>query len=72
MEAYDPNNPSCRFQFVLYNKVDDASVYDPAPAFRIHPGLYQQAVRENPDPAKLVPVPALGGSRSRACIAGGV
>eukprot|EP00474_Spongospora_subterranea_P009069 CRZ09527.1 hypothetical protein [Spongospora subterranea] len=60
LDAYDINNPSCRFQFVLYNKVEDASVLEPSSAFRIHTGLYQQAVRENPDPKHLVPVPALG------------
>lgn len=43
---------------MLYNFVDHASAYE-KPA-NVHPVLWQQAVAQNPDPSRLVPVEAKG------------
>ena len=53
-DAYNPQSPNCRFQYVLYNKVDNPSLTQTSPQFALHSGLWQQATRDNPDPQQYV------------------
>ena len=57
-QAYKRDSPWYRFRFMLYNLVEHARDYQ-KPA-DVHPVLWQQAVAQNPDPTRLVPVEAKG------------
>ncbi|KAJ8700611.1 hypothetical protein PTI98_003624 [Pleurotus ostreatus] len=59
--AWNSSSPECRFQHYFYNFVDpnQVSLYG-RPPNTANEALWQQAVRENPDPSCHVPVLAVG------------
>ena len=73
---YNPheNNPDCRFEAILYNKVPKnfANYFEKPPCVRAQ--LWDQFVNKNPDKANLVPVAVRGydelNDRSKLCLAG--
>ncbi|KAI0088367.1 nucleoporin complex subunit 54-domain-containing protein [Irpex rosettiformis] len=60
-QAWDPASPQCRFQHFFYNLVEPSQVqlYGRPPNVT-NQGLWEKAVRENPDPSCMVPVLAIG------------
>lgn len=64
LAAYEEKSPYCRFNFMFYN-VLDAGV-NPQDVIRqlrtqhpyVHDVMWTQALQKNPDPTRLVPVPA--------------
>ncbi|KAG8738048.1 hypothetical protein FRC10_007328 [Ceratobasidium sp. 414] len=58
-QAWNPNSPSCRFQYYFYNLVDQPQNYG-RPANATNEGNWKRAVSENPNPERLVPALALG------------
>ncbi|KIJ40407.1 hypothetical protein M422DRAFT_60570 [Sphaerobolus stellatus SS14] len=59
--AWNPASPQCRFQHYFYNVVDPKQVHlYGRPANATNDALWQQAVRENPEPSCMVPVLAVG------------
>ncbi|KAG8859699.1 hypothetical protein FRB96_004273 [Tulasnella sp. 330] len=60
-EAWNPNSPKCRFTHYFYNMVDPQQVaYYGRPMNARNDAEWEKAVRTNPDPSCLVPVPAIG------------
>ncbi|PAV22212.1 nucleoporin nup44 [Pyrrhoderma noxium] len=60
-QAWDSNNPNCRFQHFFYNLVDPSQVHlYGRPPNAINDALWQKALRENPDPSCYVPALAVG------------
>ncbi|SCV70810.1 BQ2448_3572 [Microbotryum intermedium] len=60
--AWDPQDPKCRFQTYFYNEpapLNNVKMYGRPPQ-GTDEKAWQKAVRENPDPEKLVPAIAIG------------
>ncbi|EFC37759.1 predicted protein [Naegleria gruberi] len=59
-----PDNPYCKFIHFFYNVVDDGKQQATLEALTrkyarsINPELWRQAMEKNPDPSRLVPIPA--------------
>ncbi|KAL1728301.1 nucleoporin complex subunit 54-domain-containing protein [Schizophyllum commune] len=69
--AWNPQSPQCRFQHYFYNLVmpEQVAMYG-RPANATNEAAWQEAVRRNPDPSRLVPVPANGFGDLRARVEG--
>ncbi|KAL1745986.1 nucleoporin complex subunit 54-domain-containing protein [Schizophyllum fasciatum] len=69
--AWNPQSPQCRFQHYFYNLVlpEQVAMYG-RPANATNDAAWQEAVRRNPDPSRLVPVPANGFGDLRARVEG--
>jgi len=73
-DQYDRRSPNCRFECILYNKVplSDAHKFHKPPLVR--PQVWDQGVKQNPDPKQLVPVAIRGFAdleeRANLCLAG--
>ena len=59
-ETYNPNHPSCRFNFMFYNKVKPNIALQYQAPINVNKRLWEQAKRNNPDPNTLVPVQITG------------
>ena len=59
--AYDPSSPHCHFQSIFYNRIPpSASPSAYAAPQHANPALWQRALRNNPEPARLTPTLAVG------------
>ena len=59
--AYDPSSPHCHFQSIFYNRIPpSASPAAYAAPPHANPALWQRAIRNNPEPARLTPTLAVG------------
>eukprot|EP00013_Stygamoeba_regulata_P007813 CAMPEP_0177678688 /NCGR_PEP_ID=MMETSP0447-20121125/29144_1 /TAXON_ID=0 /ORGANISM="Stygamoeba regulata, Strain BSH-02190019" /LENGTH=402 /DNA_ID=CAMNT_0019187711 /DNA_START=118 /DNA_END=1329 /DNA_ORIENTATION=- len=58
--AYDPNSRLCRFRHMFYNVVNPTDVDRFAKPENTNDVLWIQAMKDNPDPSRLVPVQATG------------
>lgn len=74
--AYNPGHPDCRFEFILYSKVNNPSrnpiILEKPPLIR--PQLWEMANKNNPDNRNLICVPIRSyqqlKERSQICLAG--
>ncbi|TRM67065.1 nucleoporin complex subunit 54-domain-containing protein [Schizophyllum amplum] len=69
--SWNPQSPQCRFQHYFYNLVlpEQVAMYG-RPSNATNDAAWQEAVRRNPDPSRLVPVPANGFGDLRARVEG--
>jgi len=58
--AFSPQSPQCRLQYVMYNRVNPSEVGKFVKPPKANEKLWNQAVEANPDPTRLVPVLASG------------
>ena len=59
--AYDPSSTHCHFQSIFYNRIPpSASPAAYAAPQHANAALWQRALRNNPDPARLTPTLAVG------------
>lgn len=58
--SYLSSSPDCRFQTVFYNKVDPTTLAQYVKPPLANARLWESAVKNNPDPAALVPSLAVG------------
>ncbi|CAK5284667.1 unnamed protein product [Mycena citricolor] len=55
-QAWNPSSPQCRFQYIFYNRVDAGRIAQYGrPQNALNETVWARAVRDNPDPATLVP-----------------
>lgn len=60
LESYDPTTPFYKFQHPFYNVVEAADVQRYGKPANVDDLLWDQAVRDNPNPSSMVPVIASG------------
>ncbi|PRP82084.1 Nucleoporin autopeptidase [Planoprotostelium fungivorum] len=59
-EAYNTNSPNCRFRYMLYNEVNPSDVASFRKPDNVSQKAWNDAIENNPDPTRLVPVQANG------------